>query len=118
MRFNKTVVKRFRSRKGCVLCHNMGAAAPAYCYVKVMVSPMGSPMPFEKEVGVCFNHSKPQTEKNPMGILAFEKGDPRWRKTPFGYMAIRDEVYDLVGGKTNTTIITGPSGKIPRWSMA
>lgn len=116
MRFNKTVVKRFRSRKGCVLCHNMGSAVPTYCYVTVVVSPMGMPATFDKEVGICFNHSKPMTERNPKGIIVLDK--ERMKKTPFGYMAIRDEVYDLVGGKENTTILTGPSGKIPRWSYA
>lgn len=116
MRFNKTVVKRFSSRKGCVLCHNMGAAAPTYCYVTVVVTPMGAPASFDKEVGICFNHSKPQTEKHPGGIIVLDK--ERMKKTPYGYMCRRDETYSLVGGKENTKILTGPSGKIPRWSYA
>lgn len=106
--------KNRNTRKGCILCYNTGSASPTYCYIEVeFIKMYGNPLPVVKQIGICFKHSKPKTEKNPNGILDVEVGN--WIRTPFGKMAEREGVYQLVGGPKNFTLLTGPSGKIPSW---
>lgn len=103
-----------KTRRGCLLCYNIGAAAPTFAYITVTFIPMYRKVdPVQKEIGLCFRHCKPKTVSNPNGILDIEFGP--WIKTPFGKMPIREEMYQLVGGPNNTTLLTGPSGKIPLW---
>jgi hypothetical protein len=106
--------KSSKTRRGCILCYNIGAAAPAFCYITVTWIPMYKKVdPVCKEIPLCFRHAKPKTESNPNGILDKEFGS--WMKTPFGWLPYRDGNYQLVGGASNTQLVTGPSGKIPTW---
>ena len=104
--------KSSRTRKGCILCYNIGAAAPAFAYVRVSFpkNPWTKTL-VEKELPLCFKHSTRRTESRPAGILDGEYGE--WNKTPFGYIAIREEVYELANG--DVTLLTGSCGKIPLW---
>ena len=106
--------KSARTRRGCILCYNMGAAAPTFAYIKVTFIPMyKNNNPVEKEIGLCFKHCTARTEKNPNGILDPEIG--YWKKTPFGKMPEREGLYQLYGGPNNIRLITGAAGKIPLW---
>jgi len=106
--------KSSRTKRGCILCFNMGAASPTFAYIVVKHPGMyGNPHPVIKEVGLCFKHCKARTEKNQSGILDPEVGV--WRKTMFGKMPEREGLYQLFGGPENYRLITGPSGKVPTW---
>ena len=108
--------KSSRTRRGCILCYNIGAAAPAFCYITVNWIPMyqrGEKMAVVKEIPLCFGHAKPKTVKNPNGILDPEVGS--WQRTPFGKMPYRDGNYQLVGGPQNLQLVTGAAGKVPTW---
>lgn len=73
----------------------------------------GEKLKVEKQIGLCWKHCQCKTERNPGGLLDPEVGI--WNKSSFGKVPIKEELYQLVGGKTNYKLVTGPSGKIPSW---
>jgi hypothetical protein len=95
-----------RTTSKCLLCFNMGAEVRAFGWVDIVL-PNGR----VKEVGLCFKHLKPRTEKYPNGMIDPEHGE--WKKTPFGKMPIRDEKYRLCND--DSALITGVAGKVPKW---
>lgn len=119
--------KNWKNKRGCIACHCIGAASPSFAYVTVNFIPklVGFLNPnavcgekprvlsVEKEIGLCYKHCRQHTEKNPGAMLDPEVGE--WHKV-FGQMLpVRDGLYALFGGPTNTKIITGPAGQIPTW---
>ena len=111
---SKVKDRRIKRRGGCILCYNMGGASLAFAWIDVEFQRISlNPYTVVKEVGLCFKHCQPKTTGNPSGILDLEGGV--WKKTPFGMMPIRDEKYQIAGGPTNTTLVTGPAGMIPKW---
>jgi hypothetical protein len=118
--------KNWKARRGCIACHCIGAASPAFAYITVKYIPRPKflnptdvtrltpeVLSVEKELGLCFKHCRQHTEKNPGALLDPEVG--KWNKVFGQMMPIRDELYQLYGGPENTKIITGPAGQIPTW---
>ena len=111
--------KSSRTKSGCILCYNMGAARKTYAYIHIKFPrhPQ-SKLEVEKEIGLCFTHCRARSESQKAGILDPEFG--LWRH-PFtgaikeggGGVPIRDEVYVLLNN--DVSLLTGPSGKIPLW---
>lgn len=112
MAFTHERNKSARTKRGCILCYNIGAASPTFAYITLSYIPMFRPsQKVEKEVGLCFKHLKPKTEKNPNGIIDPAFGE--WKKTPFGKMPVREGLYQLVDN--NMKLVTGPAGQVPLW---
>jgi len=112
--------KNPRSRNGCALCYNMGAASPAFVYVRVAYPQIrnleeGTVEMVDVDAGVCFVHARAKTENNPNGIL-----DPNFGTwvNPFnglvvkegsGGKPVKDGYYRLVND--NTKYLTGQTSK-------
>lgn len=109
-------LKNPRARNGCVLCWNMGAAAPAYAFVNVPYAPLFQKTIVEVTLAVCFNHARARSETNATAILDPDFGTwlnpfTREEKEGGGGIPIRDCEYRLVND--DVTLITGIAGKIP-----
>lgn len=105
-------LKNPRAKRGCLACYSMGSAKPAYAYVEVEYIPL-SLMPGQqavvKEIGICWEHAQRKA-----GYLDPEAG--QWKKTPFGWMPEREELYQLIGGRGNTALLVGACKRgIPTW---
>lgn len=112
MRNLRERLKNPRAKRGCLACYSMGAAAPAFAYVEVEYIPltlMPGAVAVVKEIGVCFKHT---TDKR---IVDREWGP--WKKTPFGPMPEREELYRLVGGPVEgAKLLIGACKRgIPSW---
>lgn len=118
--------KSAKTKNGCALCYNIGAAGRAFCYVTVKWPSMvdletRTVTIVEKEVPICFVHAKAKSGDNPNGILDPNQGI--WlnpftgvEKVGGGGVPIRDEMYHLVGD--NVKLIIGTHGSIPGGPMA
>lgn len=128
MRILRERLKNPRHRRGCLACYNMGTSGAAYAYVEVSYLPVciqalenpSSVQPIVKEIGLCFKHCRARKDTNPNGFLDPDVGlwmNPfnRQIKVGGGGLPIKEELYQLVGGKENVKLLTGVCGKIPLW---
>jgi len=80
--------KNSRTKRGCLVCFQLGTTGKSYAYINLDFIPMyaGKEVkPVVKEIGLCYKHTQECCDK--------EKG--AWRKSRFGKIPIKDEVYEL-----------------------
>lgn len=97
--------KNTRTKRGCLMCFQLGTTGKPFAYTEITFMPMYATdktiKPVIKHVGICFKHSKE----------IFDTTIGEWKKSPYGKLPIKDELYVL---RTEAKESRRPSTPSPR----
>ena len=94
--------KNNRTKRGCLVCFQLGTTGKSYAYINLEFIPMYANKeikPVVKEIGLCYRHTTECCDK--------KKGE--WRKTMYGLIPVKDEVYELRTEPTESRRPSSPS---------